>query len=90
MSVTAVIPWNFVSMTGDTKEVELEGSTVGECLGDLVEKYPSLKPDLFNKSGKLHNDIIISVNKKMTYPNQLDRPVEEGDQIAISVLIGGG
>ncbi len=90
MSVTAVIPWNFVSMTGDTKEVQIEGKTVGECLDNLVEKHPSLKPDLFNKTGKLHNDIIISVNKKMIYPEQLDKPVEEGDKINISVLIGGG
>jgi molybdopterin converting factor small subunit len=90
MSVNAVIPWNFVSMTNDTKQIQVEGETVGECLENLIEKYPTLKPDLFNKNGRLHNDIILYVNKTMTYPNELAKPVQDGDELAISVLIGGG
>lgn len=90
MSISAVIPWNFVSMTDDTKKVQVEGTTVGECLQNLIEQYPKLKPDLYNKDGRLHSDIIIYINKTMTYPDQLDKPVQDGDELSLSVLIGGG
>ena len=90
MIVTAVIPWNLVSFTNKTKQVKVEGSTVGECLEDLIDQYPQMKADLFNRDGKLHSDIIIYLNNKTTYPEQLKKPVQEGDELNISVLIGGG
>jgi len=90
MSVHAVIPWNFVSMTNDAKKIEVEGNTVGECLNYLIEKHPSLKADLFNRDGRLHHDIVIYLNKASTYPDQLGKTVSDGDELSISVLIGGG
>ncbi|MBN1687404.1 MAG: MoaD/ThiS family protein [Spirochaetales bacterium] len=90
MSATAVIPWNLTAFTNKSKQVNVEGSTVGECLEHLVRQFPEMKPDLFNKDGKLHNDIIIYLNKRTTYPEQLAKPVEDGDELSISVLIGGG
>ena len=90
MSVNVVIPWNFLHLTNDTKEMKIEGTTVGDCLKGLIQKYPGLRPDLFDSEGTLKNDIIIYVNNKTTYPEQLANPVEDGDDLNISVLIGGG
>ena len=90
MSVNTVLPWNLMSFTNDKKEIAVDGGTIGECLENLIEKFPALKPDLFNKNGRLHNDIIIYLNNKTTYPEQLAKAVQDGDELNISILIGGG
>jgi len=68
--------------------VEVNGSTVGECLKHLVEQFPKLK--LFNKDGKLLPYLGIYVNGESAYPKQLDKPVKDGDELSIILMVGGG
>ena len=90
MSVNTVVPWNLLSSTNDAKQIAVEGKTVGECLMNLIEKHPGLKPDLFNANGKLHSDVAIYLNNESTYPDQLAKPVKDGDELNISLMIHGG
>ncbi len=67
------------------------GGTVGECLNDVVQQYPKLKPLLFNaKNGKLHSYLDVFVNKKSSHPLGLDKPVSNGDELYIFNIIVGG
>jgi MoaD family protein len=79
---------DFVQLTLD--EVKVNGSTVGECLKHLIEQYPSIKKELFTETGNLFKNIIISVNGKSAYPEQLDKPVKDGDQLTIVFIVSGG
>jgi molybdopterin converting factor small subunit len=70
--------------------VQVEGKTVGQCLEQLVAQYPALKEPLFEKRGKLRNTIEIYVNLESAYPEELAKPVTDGDEVYITVMLAGG
>jgi hypothetical protein len=45
---------------------------------------------LFAKKDKLHHLIEIYVNHATAYPNELVKPVKEGDEIHLVVMLAGG
>jgi len=75
---------------GGEAQVELEGKNVGECVKNLVERFPAMQTKLFAKSGKLHGYIEILVNAQPTVPLELAYPLKDGDEIAILVFLSGG
>jgi len=79
---------DFVQLTLDV--VEVSGSTVGECLNHLVKQFPGMKDQLFTKTGILFENIIISINGESAYPEQLAKPVKDGDELNIVFMISGG
>ena len=70
--------------------VETAGSTVGDCLNDLIAQYPGLKEKLFDTKGKLRNTIEIYLNMESTYPDELKKKVKPGDEIYLTILLAGG
>jgi MoaD family protein len=85
------------SFTDDTDFVQLprnvidvRGSTVGECLNQVVKRFPSIKKQLFTSTGELFNNVLISVNGESAYPEQLAKPVKDGDELKIVFMISGG
>ena len=76
--------------THDLSEVNVEGNTVGECLGSLVKQFPDIKQALFDQKGNLRNVIEIYLNKQSAYPDELSKPVRDGDEIHITVMLAGG
>ena len=74
----------------DGKEIiEVEGTTVEECLNDLVKKYPPLDKEIFKK-GKLNSLIEIYIDGASAYPNEMARPVKDGDKIDLVYMLSGG
>ncbi len=90
MGVKVNISSILAQSTGNQTVVTVEGSTVAECLDDLIKRFPDLRKSLFDKDGKLHSFLDIYVNKQSAYPETLAKPVKEGDEIHIMFLIGGG
>ena len=90
MSVAVQIHPSLRSVTDEKETVEVDGSTVGECFENLVEKYPGLEEWLFEGTGKLSKYIDIFVNEESAYPEELKKPVRDGDQIYILMQIAGG
>jgi molybdopterin converting factor small subunit len=70
--------------------VEVNGSTVGECLNDLVRQYPDLKPLLLDKNGKVLPTIFVSVNFSSPNPEQVERALTPGDELYIIQIVVGG
>ena len=70
--------------------VEAEGTTVGECLKDIVRKFPGLESALFDKRGKLNNIVEIYLNLQSAYPDELAKRVKDGDQIHVTLMLAGG
>jgi molybdopterin converting factor small subunit len=77
-------------LTDDRDEVEVEGSTVRECLEKVVGLYPKVRKWLFREDGELANFIDIFVNLESTFPNQLGDPVKDGDEIFIVMMHTAG
>lgn len=76
--------------TNGLEAVEVEGSTVGECLKHLVGQFPDMEKELFGKKGDLRNLIEIYINSESAYPDELAKPVQDGDAIYITFMLAGG
>jgi len=77
-------------LTNDQNVVEVDGSTVGQCLQQLIARFPEVKNWLFEKDGKLNRLIDIYVNLESSYPEELAKPVKDGDELHIIVILSGG
>ncbi len=90
MAVTVNIPTYLQTYTGNKGNVEVKGSTVGECLINLVQQFPEVQKMLFTRSDRLHSYIGIFVNGQDAYPDDLAKAVKDGDTIHVLYIIGGG
>lgn len=76
--------------TDGQETVEVQGKTVGECLKALIQKFPGIKESLFDSKGRLLSVVEIYVNMESAYPDELAKPVKEGDEIHIILMLAGG
>jgi len=76
--------------TNNQDVVEVNGGTVGQCLEQLVARFPELRQWLFEKNGKLNRLVEIYVNMESSYPEELAKPVKDGDELHIVIIISGG
>ena len=94
MSIKINIPSNLQYFTNNMELVEVNGSTVGECLNNLTKQFPGIEKMLFTKNGELHNYVLnyvaVYVNGEDAYPNELVKPVKDGDELHIIYMVGGG
>ena len=90
MSIKINVHPNLYHLTNDQHVVEVKGGTVGECLEYLVTQFPGIKDGLFDKKGKLLNYVDIYVNLESTYPEELAKSVQDGDELHIILMIAGG
>jgi molybdopterin converting factor small subunit len=90
MSIETKIPPLFARYTGHQKSAEVNGSTVGECLDDLIRQFPEFKQALFDKNGRLHRHLDIYVNRTSAYPEELAKAVKDGDELRIMMIFSGG
>ncbi len=77
-------------LTGGKAVVEVEGSTVAKCLDDLTRQFPGVRTVLFDDNGALLDYVDITVNGESSYHEGLTKPVREGDELLIILLIAGG
>jgi len=90
MSIKLEIPSYLQPFANDTEVAEINGSTIGECLNELVKQFADMKKMLFTRSGKLHGYVGIYLNGEDAYPNELAKPVKDGDKLLIMYIVGGG
>jgi len=90
MSIGVNIHRSLRHLTNGQAEAEVNGDTVGQCLYGLVKKFPGIEMKIFDKKRKLLNYIDIYVNAESSYPEELSKPVKDGDELSITLIIGGG
>ncbi len=77
-------------LVGDADELRLQGTTVGECLADLVRRFPAAEKLLFKMPGALHRLVYVFVNHEGMQKAPMDRPLKATDRLIIAVLASGG
>lgn len=90
MSVTINLASYLRSYVDGRETIEVNGNTIRECFDDLVRQYPGLKAMLFDKNNKLLDYVSVFAGGEITYADQLDKPVKNGDLLHILYIIGGG
>jgi len=76
--------------TNGLEVVPVEGGTVGECLNHLTQQFPGMEKALFAKKDKLLNVVEVYINQTSAYPHELSRPVKDGDDVHLVVMLAGG
>jgi len=90
VSVTVKIPAQLRTLTGNEAETEVEGSSVGEALDALFDRYDGLR-DRITEDGELHRFVNVYVGgEDIRFGNGLDTPVDDGDEITILPAVAGG
>jgi molybdopterin converting factor small subunit len=90
MSVKIHIHKTHRQYTGGLSVIETQGDTVGMCLSNLIEQFPDIKSEIYDNNGKLTNKVEIYLNMKSAYPDELAKPVKNGDEIHLTLLLAGG
>ena len=91
MPVTVRIPTPLQRLTNGQGEVQGEGKTVAELLGDLERRYPGVKERLCDQDGKLRRFVNVFVNEEDIRFLQGDQTaVKDGDEVSIIPAIAGG
>ena len=72
------------------EDVEVNGATVGECIQNLDQNYPGFKQQILNSEGHLQDIFEVYINTESAYPDELNKPVKEGDVITIITFTAGG
>lgn len=90
MAVKVHLHLTLRQFTNGQEIIDVEGTTVGECLKNVVKKYPGMESSLFGKNGKLSNIVEIYVNLQSAYPNELAKQVKDGDEIHVTMMLAGG
>jgi molybdopterin converting factor small subunit len=62
MSTTVLIPAPLRSYTDNQESLLVEGSSVGEVMKNLIERYSDLKRHLYTEAGQLRNFVNVYLN----------------------------
>jgi len=90
MSIRVNIHPYLYHLTNNQDVVEVDGTTVGECLEDLIKQFPDIGQVLFDINGKFINYVNIYINMEDAFPDELAKPVKDGDELHILPIIMGG
>jgi len=87
---TVRVPPVLRQQTGGAREIEVDGSTVGEALRSLVRRHPSLREALF-QGDELQPFVNVYLNDEdIQYLEKLDTPLSPRDTILLLPAMAGG
>jgi sulfur-carrier protein len=90
MAVTVKIPTQLRAATDGEASTEVEGSTVGEVLDALYDRYDDLR-DRIAEDGGLRRFVNVYVGgEDIRFLDGLDTSVEDGDEVTILPAVAGG
>ncbi len=85
------IPTALRAYANQQARLQVDASTVGEAIQQLIERYPQLKPHLFNEEGRLRSFInLYRGDEDVRYLQGLDTPLTESDELTIVPSVAGG
>ena len=88
---TVFIPSVLRSNVGGAKSLELDGGSIREVVGALVERHPSLTTQLLTEDGDLNRFVNVYVNgQDVRYLAGLETPVAPSDEVRLLPAMAGG
>jgi MoaD family protein len=91
MAVTVKLPTQLRAAAGGSAATEVEGSTVGEVLDDLFERYTELRDRISEDDGSLRRFVNVYVEgEDIRFLDGLETPVADGGEVTILPAVAGG
>jgi len=85
------VPTPLRKLTGGAGSVEADGGTVSAVVQHLDQQYPGMKDRICDESGAVRRFVNIFVNgEDIRFLQQLETPVNAGDELSIVPAIAGG
>lgn len=84
------IPTPLRAYTDGESNIAVDGGTVGEALGNLVDQHPDLRPHLFNDD-ELRSFVNVFIDDEdIRFLQGLETEIETDDKLRIIPSIAGG
>ena len=83
MTVTVHVPPLLRKWFKDQAEIQVRGSTIGECIQNMIDEYPGSEIRLKTIVICLNGEIVQTIHYG-------SRVIKEGDEINIVFLVSGG
>jgi len=86
--VKVLLPTPLADYTAHRREVEAEGATLAELLGDLDRRYPGIRFRMIDEQDAIRPHIKIFVNRAQE--RALARRLDPGDEVLVVAALSGG
>ncbi len=91
MAVKVRIPAPLRRLTANQTVVEVEASTLAQCMEGLESQFPGMKERLMDQEGQVQQFVNVYVNgEDIRFLQELDTPLKAGDEVSIVPAIAGG
>ena len=91
MAVIVKLPTVLRPHAGGERQLDASGSTVGEVIGDVIDKFPALRDQLFETDVSLRRFVNVYLNDDdIRYLGGLEAGVSDGDRLTILPAVAGG
>lgn len=78
-------------ISGGIKEVQIEGSTIGDVLDNLDHKFQGIKHQLLTEDGQIARFVNLYLNDEdVRFMQGLTTPVKDNDTVIILPAMSGG
>ena len=89
--ITVQVPNLLLECTRGRREVEVEGTTLEDCVEDLLTRYPLLEIHLFEGGRRLRGHVNLFHNDtNVRWLDDWRQPVSAGDTLTILQAVSGG
>ncbi|MCX5768549.1 MAG: MoaD/ThiS family protein [Gemmatimonadetes bacterium] len=90
MSATLFLP-AILAKLADSKELAVEGDTVGAIIANAAERFPQLAPRLRDEQGNPYAYVTFYLNDEdIRFIGGFAAPVSDGDELTVVPAIAGG
>ena len=84
------VPAPYRGPTRGEAVIEVEGTTVRECIQAVEARYPGFEEQVFDEERKIHRFVTLFVNGDEVDRDAADASVGAGDEVEILAAIAGG
>jgi molybdopterin converting factor small subunit len=91
MAVTFSLPTILARLADGNATLEASGTTLGEVVAGVGERFPQLRPRLQDESGGPYPFVAFYLNDEDSrFKGGFEAPVNDGDEITVIAAISGG
>jgi molybdopterin converting factor small subunit len=91
MAVTFSLPTVLARLADGQATINANGTTLGDVVADIADRYPRLAPRLRDESGGPYPFVTFYLNDEdIRFRNGFATPVTAGDEITVVAAIAGG
>jgi len=88
---TVFIPSVLRANVGGVKSLAIQGDSIRDVVGALIDQHPSLSSQLLTDDGDLNRFVNVYVNgQDVRYLSGLDTPVAPADEVRLLPAMAGG